>query len=83
MKSFWILALKNKQKDFSKNLKKTVKIEINSSNLVKFIKHPYNYAKISLNLYSSKFSKKLYLQPALFTIIALKTYLNLIYRQNS
>ena len=34
-----------------------------------------------LNLYSSKYSKKLYSQPALFTIIALKTYLNLTYRE--
>lgn len=36
---------------------------------------------MSLNLYSSKFSKKMYSQPALFTIIVLKTYLNLTYRQ--
>ena len=36
---------------------------------------------MALNLYSSKYSKKMYSQPALFTIIALKTYLNLMYRQ--
>ena len=36
---------------------------------------------MSLNLYSSKFSKKMYSQPALFTIIALQTYLKLTYRQ--
>ena len=57
------------------------KIDINSNNLIKFIEQSYNYARIVLNLYSSKYSKKLYSQPALFTIIALKTYLNLTYRE--
>ena len=49
--------------------------------MIKFIEHPHNYARISLNLYSSKISKKIYSQPALFAINALKTYLNLTYRQ--
>ena len=41
----------------------------------------YSYAKIALNNYSCKYSKKLYSQPALFTIIALKIYLKMTYRQ--
>ena len=49
--------------------------------MIKFIEHSYSYARISLRLYSSKYSKKMYSQPALFTIIALKTYLNLTYRE--
>ena len=53
-------GFKKQTKRFFKKFEKDSKIEINSSNLVKFIKHPYNYAKISLNLYSSKFSEKLY-----------------------
>ena len=36
---------------------------------------------IALNKYSSKYSKKLYSQPALFTIVALKIYLNMTYRE--
>lgn len=36
---------------------------------------------MSLNKFSSKFSKKLYSNPALFTIIALKIYLNVTYRE--
>ena len=36
---------------------------------------------MSLDLYSSKYSKKMYSQPALFTIIELKNYLNLTYKE--
>ena len=75
------MALKNRQKKFFKKFEKDSKIEINSCNLVKFIEHAYSYARMTLNLYSSKYSKKMYSQPALFTVIALKTYLNLTYRQ--
>ena len=68
---------------FRKTNKKFEKIviDINPNNLIKFIEHSYSYIKISLRLYSSKYSKKMYSQPALFTIIALKTYLNLTYHQ--
>ena len=75
------MALKNKQKKFFKKFEKDSKIDINPNNLIKFIEQSYSYARIVLNLYSSKYSKKLYSQPALFTIIALKTYLNLTYRE--
>ena len=74
-------GFKKQTKKFFKKFEKDGKIEINSNNLIKFIEHSYSYARMSLNLYSSKYSKKMYSQPALFTIIALKTYLNLTYRQ--
>lgn len=74
-------GFKKQTKKFFKKFEKDSKIEINSNNLIKFIEHSYSYARMSLNLYSSKYSKKLYSQPALFSIIALKTYLNLTYRQ--
>lgn len=68
-------GFKKQTKKFFKKFEKTSKTEINSSNLIKFIENTYSYARISLNLYSSKYSKKMYSQPALFTIIALKAYL--------
>lgn len=74
-------GFKKQTKKFFKKFEKDSKIDINSNNLIKFIEQSYNYARIVLNLYSSKYSKKLYSQPALFTIIALKTYLNLTYRE--
>ena len=74
-------GFKKQTKKFFKKFEKDSKIDINSNNLIKFIEQSYSYARIVLNLYSSKYSKKLYSQPALFTIIALKTYLNLTYRE--
>lgn len=44
---------------------------------------PTVYAKLSLNKYSSPYSKQLYSQPALLTILVLKIYLKLTYRQIS
>ncbi len=44
---------------------------------------PTVYAKLSLNKYSSRYSKQLYSQPALLTILVLKIYLKLTYRQIS
>lgn len=41
------------------------------------------YAKLSLNKCSSRYSKQLYSQPALLTILVLKIYLKLTYRQIS
>ena len=64
-----------------KKIEKDSKIKINPSNLIKFIEHPHIYDRISLNLYSSKFSKKMYSQPTLFAIRVLETYLNLTYHQ--
>ena len=74
-------GFKKQTKKFFKKFEKDSKIDINSNNLIKFIEQSYSYARIVLNLYSSKYSKKLYSQLALFTIIALKTYLNLTYRE--
>ena len=81
MENIYIYEPKKQTKKFFKKFEKDSKIEINSSKLVKFIEYAYSYARMSLNLYSSKYSKKMYSQPALFSIIALKTYLNLTYRQ--
>lgn len=74
-------GFKKQTKKFFKKFEKDSKSKINSNNLIKFIEHSYSYARMPLNLYSSKYSKKIYSQPALFSIIALKPYLNLTYRQ--
>ena len=44
---------------------------------------PTVYAKLSLNKYSCRYSKQLYSQLALLTILVLKIYLKLTYRQIS
>ena len=73
---------------FKKQVKKYFKkLEIgklnsfSSNELIAFIEIYYSYSKMSLNKFLSKFSKKLYSNPALFTIIALKIYLNVTYRE--
>ena len=45
---------------------------IDADELVKFIELYYNYANCFLSKYSSRYSKQLYSQPALFTILSLK-----------
>ena len=54
---------------------------ISSNELIEFIETCYSYTKMSLNKYSSKYSKQMYSQPSLFTIVALKIYLNVTYRE--
>lgn len=76
MKNLLDFGFRKTNKKFEK-----IVIDINPNNLIKFIEHSYSYIKISLRLYSSKYSKKMYSQPALFTIIALKIYLKLTYHQ--
>ena len=59
------------------------KNDSNNSNeniTAKFIEFTYNYVLKSLNKYSNKFSNHIYTQPKLFTILALKSYLNTTYR---
>ena len=74
-------GFKKQTKKFFKKYKNQCKSDIKSNKLVKFIEFTYSYSMIALNKYSSKYSKKLYSQPALFTIVALKIYLNMTYRE--
>ena len=80
-KSLLDFGFKKQTKKFFKKYKNQCKSDIKSNKLVKFIEFTYSYSMIALNKYSSKYSKKLYSQPALFTIVALKIYLNMIYRE--
>ncbi len=57
------------------------KIFKNKNKLLKFIENTFQYAKISLNKYSHEFSKHLYTQQALFTILAIKIYTKSTYRE--
>ena len=66
---------------YAKRLLKNNKIETNFNKLVKFIEKTYHYASMVFTKYSNEFSKKLYTQPALFTILALKIYTKSTYRQ--
>ena len=72
-------AKKSKLKFLSKN-QNDCKLSKNRNEVWNFVKLTYNYGKICLNQYSNKYSKQLYSQPALFTIVLLKIYLNLSYR---
>lgn len=59
------------------------KIDLNQNKLINFIFCTHSYAKTCLKKYSHYFSKHLYSQPILFTILALKIYLKLNYREIS
>ena len=74
-------GFKKQTKKFFKKYENACKTDNKHNELIKFIEYCYSYAKIALNNYSCKYSKKLYSQPALFTIIALKIYLKMTYRQ--
>ena len=80
MKIFWILALKNKQKKYFKKYENDFKSDYTNNELIEFIEYTYSYSKIKLDKYSSDHSKHTYTQQTLFTIIALKIYLNMTYR---
>ena len=60
---------------------KEINKEIKLNKLLKFIKYTFNYSKIVLNKYSSHFSKHEFTQPALFTLLAVKTYTRSTYRR--
>lgn len=77
MKIFWILALKNNQKKYFKKYENYFKSDYTENELIEFNEYTYSYAKITLDKYSSDYSKHTYTQQALFTIIALKIYLNM------
>ena len=74
-------GFKNQVKKYFKKLEIDELNTVSSNELIEFIENCYSYTKMSLNKYSSKYSKQMYSQPALFTIVALKTYLNLTYRE--
>ena len=65
-KSLLDFGFKKQTKKFFKKYKNQCKSDIKSNELVKFIEFTYSYSMIALNKYSSKYSKKLYSQPALF-----------------
>ena len=65
----------------AKRLLKNNKTDYKFNKLVKFIENAYNYAVMIFPKYSNDFSKKLYSQPALFTILAIKIYTKSTYRQ--
>ena len=56
-------------------------MNLNFNKLVKFIEKSYYYANTVFPRYSNGFSKKLYTQSALFTILAMKIYTKSTYRQ--
>ena len=76
-------GLEKKFKNFAQKIFKDNKNHINVNKLVKFIEYTYNYAKMVFNKYSSYFSKHLYTQPVLFTILAIKIYTKATYRQTT
>lgn len=66
---------------FVEKSKNWSKKDLEENKLINFIIFTNNYAKRCLNKYSNYFSKHLYSQPILFTILALKIYLKLTYRK--
>ena len=72
MKLFWILGSKNSTQKFFKKIKNKSKNCYEANELIKLIEYIYCYAKLYLNKYSSRYSKQLYSQPALLTILVLK-----------
>jgi hypothetical protein len=76
-------GLEKKFKNFAQKIFKDNKNPINMNKLVKFIEYTYNYAKMVFDKYSSYFSKHLYTQPVLFTLLAIKIYTKATYRQTT
>lgn len=74
-------GLKIVDKKSFKSYIKGCKSNLEVDELGKFIELSYNYANCFLKKYSSRYSKKLYSQPALFTILSLKIYYNMTYRK--
>lgn len=74
---------KQSTKIFQKKIKNKSKNCYKTNKLIKLIEYTYSYAKLSLNKYSCRYSKQLYSQPALLTILVLKIYLKLTYSQIS
>ena len=56
-------------------------IELSGNHMLLYAEKVYNYAKACLNDYSNYFSNHLYTQPKLFTILALKMYSKMTYRE--
>ena len=74
---------KQSKKKYFKKYENDFKSDYTENELIEFIEYTYSYAKITLNKYSSDYSKHTYTQQALFTIITLKIYLNMTYREIS
>ena len=76
-------GFKKQAKKYFKKYENDFKSDYTENELIEFIEYTYSYAKITLDKYSSDYSKHTYTQQALFTIIALKIYLNMTYREIS
>ena len=76
-------GFKKQAKKYFKKYENDFKSDYIENELIKFIEYAYSYSKITLDKYSSDYSKHTYTQHALFTIIALKIYLNMTYREIS
>ena len=70
----------NNRKKYLGNLKKQLSDDFEDNRLVKFIEIAFSMSKTILKKYSSRFSRKDYNLPALFTIICLKIRLKMTYR---
>lgn len=69
--------------NYIKKFENQLKTDLNQNKLIKFIFCTYNHAKKCFKKYSHYFSKHSYSQPTLFTILAIKIYLKLNYREIS
>ena len=76
-------GFKKQSKKYFKKYENDFKSDYTENELIEFIEYTYSYAKITLDKYSSDYSKHTYTQQALFTIIALKIYLNMTYGEIS
>ena len=74
---------KQSKKKYFKKYENDFKSDYTENELIEFIEYTYSYAKITLDKYSSDYSKHTYTQQLLFTIIALKIYLNMTYGEIS
>lgn len=70
-------GFKKRSKKYFKKYENYFKSDYTENELIEFNEYTYSYAKITLDKYSSDYSKHTYTQQALFTIIALKIYLNM------
>ena len=82
-KNLFDFCFKKQSKKYFKKYENDFKSDYIENELIKFIEYAYSYSKITLDKYSSDYSKHTYTQHALFTIIALKIYLNMTYREIS
>lgn len=71
----------NPKEHFKKRILNNNNKKLNKNNLLSFTENTFKYAKKCLNKYSTVFSKHLYTQPALFSILGIKIYTKSTYRE--